>query len=67
MGYGSRKPTSNDLPRSTGRSPWLVFRNDIEDEFFLRISGRAKDCAGCMRATSVEHLDDDGRCPDCRG
>jgi len=66
MGYLSRKPTSNDPPQSREEvNPWLE-DNDVLDETALLLSGSAKRCRGCKRATSNCYLDARGCCPDCR-
>ncbi len=65
MGFCSRTPTSNDLPDPKPKSPWLE-PNDVEDELFLLISGKAQRCIACQRATRLKHLDQDFHCPDCR-
>mgnify|MGYP001568967277 FL=1 len=66
MGFGSRKPSSNDKPKSKdGLSPWLSV-NELVDEFALLLNGRAKRCVVCKRATDNQYLDSDQRCPDCR-
>jgi len=67
MGYLSRQPTSNDMPKSTsGKSPWLGETEDV-DEFVLRLQGKIKKCTGpCGRQTHIKHLDKDDHCPDCR-
>lgn len=69
MGFASIHPTSNDPPRpSDKKNPWLGDNPDAgEDLTFLVVSGRARKCAGpCGRTTNKKHLDDQGRCPDCR-
>jgi hypothetical protein len=64
MGYMSRKPNSNDPPSPERAGRWLD-TSDVMDEFALMISGNAKRCRGCKRATSLKYLVD-GQCPDCR-
>ncbi len=66
MGYLSRQPTSNDLPSRESKSPWLG-DNEFLDEVALLLSGSAKRCVECQRATRVCYLDPNQRCPDCRG
>lgn len=66
MGFLSRKPTSNDSPRSiAGKSPWLG-DDEFFDEVALFLNGMAKRCVGCKRATNIRHLDSGQHCPDCR-
>ncbi len=66
MGYLSRKPNSNDPPRSReGLSLWLG-DNDVLDETALLLSGSAKRCSDCGRATDIRYLDASNLCPDCR-
>jgi hypothetical protein len=66
MGRLSRQPTSNDPPRlKEGKSPWLG-NTEFLDEFALLLSGLAKRCRVCTRATHIRHLDTYQRCPDCR-
>lgn len=64
MGYGSRKPDGNE-PAVINDNLWLE-QNDIEDEVSLLLSGKARRCVICRKAARLKHLDDDGRCPDCR-
>ena len=68
MGFATRQPTSNDIPKPReGKNPWLG-DSDCVDELALVLNGTAKRCAGpCVRVTHVHHLDSDGKCPDCRG
>ena len=69
MGFGTRQPTSNDIPRPVGqkKSPWLG-ESDVMDEKALVLAGLVKQCIGeCGRRTHIEHLDENGKCPDCRG
>lgn len=67
MGWGSRLPTSNDLPQnSKNKAPWVI---DVgfRDEVGLIVNGLAGYCrGGCRRLTYVEYLDEERRCPDCR-
>jgi hypothetical protein len=67
MGFLSRQPGSDEIPRSTaGKSPWLC-ETELVDEFVLRLQGKVKRCGGdCHRPTHIQYLDDSGRCPDCR-
>lgn len=67
MGFLSRQPGNDDLPRSTvGKSPWLG-ETEYVDEFVLRLQGKIKKCSGpCGRPTHVQHLDGNEQCPDCR-
>ena len=67
MGYLSRQPNSNELPRPLvdKKSPWLG-DNELLDEVVLILNGLAKRCMKCRRATRVRHLDSDQHCPDCR-
>ena len=66
MGYGTRTPTSNDIPKSKdGESPYLL-TNEFEDEFFLLLSGNAKRCSNCRLAIRTKYLNPDNICPDCR-
>lgn len=62
MGYLSRKPTSNDMPRG-GKSPWGG--NEFLDDTALLISGHGERCDGCKRVTQNQHLENN-LCPDCR-
>jgi hypothetical protein len=64
MGYQTRTPTSNDMPRRDSGNPWLD-EDDLVDETFLLLSRRARRCVKCRRACMVRHLQD-GECPDCR-
>ena len=66
MGYLTRRPTLNDLPKlvEQGKSPWLI-ENEFLDEFALLLSGCARRCKRCQRATSVEYLKEE-ICPGCR-
>jgi hypothetical protein len=66
MGYGSRLPTSNDPPASSGKekSPYL-FENSLMDETALLLAGVAKRCAKCKLSVRVKFLEN-GLCPDCR-
>lgn len=66
MGYLTRGPSSNDPPRDkSGTSPWLE-ENELMDEIALLLSGMAKRCTKCRRATRTKHLDQEQCCPDCR-
>lgn len=65
MGNLSNKPNDNESPKTSDKSRWLE-ENDLEDEFFLLISGMAKCCAKCKRTTRNHHLDEHRQCPDCR-
>jgi hypothetical protein len=63
MGFGTRKPTSNELPH-VEENRWLK-TNDCMDEVALLLNDMAKRCISCRRAISNEYLVD-GKCPDCR-
>ena len=66
MGHLSRQPTSNDPPKPReGKSPWLD-DNEYMDEAALLLSGLAKRCVKCKRATNVLNLDSNQCCPDCK-
>lgn len=66
MGFQSRLPTNNEPPSTeSGKSPWLG-ETDLMDEFALKLSGKVNSCAGCKRATHIQHLDSNKNCPDCR-
>lgn len=61
MGYGSRLPTSNDIPRGES-NPWGP--GELEDDFLLLVSRTGARCSGCSRVTKKRFLED-GLCPDC--
>lgn len=63
MGFLTRQPDSNDPPRDR-KGRWLD-TNDVVDDFFLLVSGRAQPCRDCHKATSNRYLYA-GKCPDCR-
>lgn len=65
MGFQTRTPTSNDLPKTKGDNPWLK-ENDLVDETCLLLNGLAKRCTKCKRAIRIKHLDEHQLCPDCR-
>lgn len=65
MGYLSRKPTDNEIPRSQTKNPWLTHNQDM-DEVALLLNGLAKKCKGCGRVINNCYLDDNFHCPDCR-
>lgn len=66
MGYLSRKPdTSNELPRPRDDdNPWLGESEEM-DKLALFLTGMAKRCVQCGRATHIRYLDENQRCPDC--
>lgn len=65
MGYMTRTPTSNDIPRkSEDKSPYLE-ETELMDEIALLLSGAAARCSSCELAVRMEYLED-GKCPDCR-
>jgi hypothetical protein len=65
MGYASRLPNSNDLPRDQPQgNPWIQ-ETEMMDTFALLLSGRARRCLKCRRPIRVEYLTDKC-CPDCR-
>jgi len=64
MGYLSRLPNSNDLPKYD-TNPWIE-ENDILDATFLLIDGSAKRCQRCRRPIRVRYLDEYCLCPDCQ-
>jgi hypothetical protein len=67
MGYLTKGPSSNEVRRETSNtSPWLE-ENELMDEIALLLNGMAKRCVKCRRSTRTNHLDQDQRCPDCRG
>ena len=67
MGYLSRQPSSNDMPRaSSGKSKWLE-EDDVCDEIFLLLSGRASRCSKCQKAVLKKYLNSSSLCPDCKG
>ena len=66
MGYASRQPSSNDMPRTSSKSRWLE-EDAICDEIFLLLSGRAVRCQMCGNAVRKKYLNSKGFCPDCSG
>ena len=66
MGYLSRQPSSNNIPKpKKKKNPWLK-ENEHVDEFCLLLNGLAKRCIVCKRVASVYYLDSEQHCPDCR-
>ena len=67
MGFQTRTPTSNDLPRPKidGPNPWIE-ENDLADAVGLILIGRAKRCKICKRPIRLKYLDENQHCPDCR-
>lgn len=63
MGHLSRKPTSNDPPKS---DPWPYGGDEFYDDFALLVNYLAKRCAGCNRVTRNKYLDAEQHCPVCR-
>jgi hypothetical protein len=61
MGFGTRQPTSNDLPGTPSR--WGG--NELMDDVALVLNGLGARCQTCTRVTRNQHLQD-GKCPDCR-
>lgn len=68
MGYLTRKPTSNDLPRvETESTRWVAEAlSDVVDTILLLLSDKARRCAGCRAPALLKYLEQ-GKCPDCRG
>lgn len=62
MGYGTRKPTSNDLPEKKSQyGPQFP-----EDDFSAIVGETGVRCRGCKKIIMTRHLDDKRLCPDCR-
>jgi hypothetical protein len=67
MGYGSRKPTSNDIPPGIpSGTPEFLWRkeHDLDSHILARVHGKAADCKGCKRLIRREFLKE-GLCPEC--
>ena len=70
MGYLSRKPNSNDIPRNRP-NPWGA-DDDIEDDFYLLATGAGERCSFCQRVIRKCFLEiirrrfrEEHLCPDC--
>jgi len=65
MGFQTRTPTSNDLPKIKGSNLWIE-ETPLVDATCLLINGFAKRCTICKRPIRIKYLDKDQHCPDCR-
>ena len=66
MGFGSRQPNSNDLPRYEG-NPWGP-QDGISDDFSILVGGHGKRCNDCKRVVLNRYLKEKNGlnyCPDC--
>jgi len=56
---------------STTKRPWTKPKwstaESLWEEIDMLLHNRAFRCIRCKRTTDLDHLDDDQRCPDCRG
>lgn len=68
MGYGSRKPTSNEQPQEmTDEAKWIdEALSDFKDATVLLLGEEARRCSRCHRPALLVYLKDK-KCPDCRG
>ena len=66
MGYLSKQPNFNDMPKLSGTSRWLE-EDGLCDEIFLLLSGRAARCQKCGNAVRKKYLNENRLCPDCSG
>ncbi len=52
-------------PTVQGINPWLINEQGL-DEFSLALKGEIKTCKKCRRSTTIQFLDKNQLCPDCR-
>ncbi len=65
MGFGTRQPTSNDLPNNSN-NPWGS-QNDLLDDVAVLLNDLGKRCSICKRVVLNLHLktkDGINYCPD---
>ena len=66
-GVAGPQSPKGDMPRTpSGKSKWLE-EDEMCDEIFLLLSGRAARCRKCGNAVRKKYLNESDLCPDCSG
>jgi len=55
MGFGSRKPNSNDPPKDLSDNPWMS-KDDCLDRVTVLLNGLGSRCSICKRVIMNRHL-----------